>query len=248
MKTIDFSYFIERYNSFEMTESERQWFIKEMEGNDEIRREVELRKQTDDILKKQVVMSLRSKLSELEKNRLERKKSIVFRRNAVLKYAAAFAGATVITSLILFSGKTLTSEEIVDQYYETYEAPSAQRSSSSDANTDYIMGLKYYNAHDYGNAASQFAKVLEKNPNDMRTHLLSGVSNMEEKMYNEAEKSFTTVIDNNNNLFIESARWYLALCYVKTEDIDKAIPLFQSIRKEGGLYSKDAKKVLRKIN
>jgi tetratricopeptide (TPR) repeat protein len=71
---------------------------------------------------------------------------------------------------------------------------------------------------------------------------------MEEKMYNEAEKSFTTVIDNNNNLFIESARWYLALCYVKTEDIDKAIPLFQSIRKEGGLYSKDAKKVLRKIN
>ncbi len=247
MKTKDFSYFIERYNYFEMTEPERQWFIKEMEGNDDMKREVELRKQTDDILKKQAVMSLRYKLAELDKNRLERKRILAFRKNAVLKYAAVFAGAAVIGSLFLFTGKTLTSEEIVNQFYKAYEAPSAQRSSVSDPNTDYVLGLKYYNAHDYRKAASQFAKVLEKNPNDMRTYLLSGVSNMEEKMYNEAKKSFSTVIDNNNNLFIESARWYLALCYVETEDNEKASQLLLSIRNEGGLYSKDARKVLRKI-
>lgn len=81
----------------------------------------------------------------------------------------------------------------------------------------------------------------------MQAHLLSGVSNMEESKYVEAEKAFTTVIDDNNNLFIESAQWYLALCYVKTEEKDKASQLLMSIRNDGGIYSREAKKVLRKI-
>ena len=33
MKTIDFSYFIERYNAGEMNDDEKQWFRKELEGN-----------------------------------------------------------------------------------------------------------------------------------------------------------------------------------------------------------------------
>jgi tetratricopeptide (TPR) repeat protein len=247
MKTKDYSYFIERYISCEMSESEKLWFIKEMQGNDELRREVDLRKKSDEIIKKQSIISLRTKLTELENNRLQRKKAAVIRRMVLLKYAAVFAGAALITSLILFTGNTLTSEEIVNEFYNTYEAPSSQRSFDSNTNTDYILGLKYYNAQDYRNAAYQFTKVLEKNPDDMQTHLLSGVSNMEEKRYSDAKRSFTTVIDDNNNLFIESAKWYLALCYLKTEENTKASKLLVSIRKEGGLYSRKAKKILRKI-
>lgn len=247
MKTKDYSYFIERYISCEMTESEKQWFIKEMQGNEELRREVDLRKKSDEIIKKQTILSLRKKLADIENNRLQREKTAIVRRMALLKYASVFAGAALITSLILFTGNTLTSEEIVNQFYKTYEAPSSQRSSDSNTNTDYILGLKYYNAQDYRNAAYQFAKVLEKNPDDMQTYLLSGVSNMEEKRYSDAKRSFNTVIDDNNNLYIESAKWYLALCYLKTEENTKASQLLVSINKEGGLYSKKAKKILRKI-
>lgn len=246
--TKDFSYFIERYNSFEMNEAERQWFLREMDGNEHLKKEVHLRRHTDDILKKQAVMSLRTKLSVLDKTRLERERNNALRRRSVIRYAAVFAGAAIVTGLILFTGQTGTSEEIINRYYKAYEAPSAQRSTITEASADYILGLKYYNAKDYRNAASQFARVLERNPDDMQTHLLTGVSNMEEKQYNEAKKSFTTVIDDNNNLFIESARWYLALCYVKTEEKDKALQLLAVIRDEKGLYSKDAKKVLRKLN
>jgi tetratricopeptide (TPR) repeat protein len=135
----------------------------------------------------------------------------------------------------------------VNQFYKSYEAPSSQRSSATEASTDYILGLQYYNAKDYRNAASQFAKVLERNPDDMQTHMLSGVANMEEKQYNDAKKSFTTVIDDNNNLYIESSRWYLALCYIKTEENSRASQLLISIRDDGGIYSKDAKKILRKL-
>ena len=53
MKTIDFSYFIERYNAGEMSEAEKQWFQKELEGNENLRKEVYLRKNTDKVLKNQ---------------------------------------------------------------------------------------------------------------------------------------------------------------------------------------------------
>lgn len=247
MKTKDYSYFIERYISFEMTDSERQWFIREIEGNEDLRHEVDLRKRSEEILKKQATIALRTKLAEIEKQRAERKKAGALRRIAMVRYAAVFAGAAIITSLILFTGRTLTSEEIVTEFYKAYEAPASQRSSAYNENTDYVLGLKYYNQQDYKNAASQFAKVLEKNPEDMQTHLLSGVSNMEEKRYTEAKSSFTTVINDNDNLFIESAKWYLALCYLKTQDKAKASSLLVSIKDEDGLYSKEAKKILRKI-
>lgn len=230
-----------------MTVAERQWFLKEMDNNEQLKREVGLRKQTDEILKKSDVISLRLKLSHIEKARQERLRTSMIRRSSVLKYAAVFAGAAVISGLLLFSGRKMTSEEIIDRYYLSYEAPSSQRSLSYEANTDYILGLKYYNAHDYKNAAFQFAKVLEMNPDDMQTHMLSGVSNMEDKKFSEAEKSFTTVIDDNNNLFIESASWYLALCYVKTEEGDKAKEMLVSIRNEGGIFSRDAKKIIRRL-
>jgi len=218
-----------------------------MEGNEQLKKEVDLIRHTDEILNNQAVMSLRTKLSAIDKARLERKRDRTSRRLALLRYAALFTGVAIIGSLILFTGRTLTSEEIVNQFYKSYEAPSSQRSSATEASTDYILGLQYYNAKDYRNAASQFAKVLERNPDDMQTHMLSGVANMEEKQYNDAKKSFTTVIDDNNNLYIESSRWYLALCYIKTEENSRASQLLISIRDDGGIYSKDAKKILRKL-
>jgi len=67
MKTIDFSYYIERFIAGEMSDTEKQWFLKELEANENLRHEVNLRKQTDEILKKKDVMTLRNKLSEIEK-------------------------------------------------------------------------------------------------------------------------------------------------------------------------------------
>ena len=92
-----------------------------------------------------------------------------------------------------------------------------------------------------------FSKVVESNPKDMQSVLLKGVSNFEDQKYPEAKISFTTVIDDNNNLFIETAKWYLALCYIKTNDTDKAISQLKAITDEDGIYSKNARKILRKL-
>jgi TolA-binding protein len=246
MKTIDFSYFIERYNAGEMSEAEKQWFIKELEDNEKLRHEVNLRKRTDKILKNQDIISLRNKLSEIENQRKDPKRPLKNpKKTAFIKYAAVFAGLMLIGSITLFSSKNLNNEKIMKLYYRTYEPPTNQRSAQSGADADFALALEFYNTHDYEKAAVLFNKVLENKPNDMQTVLLKGVSNFEEKKYPDAKESFGKVIDDKDNLYIDQAQWYLAFCYLNTDETDKAKQLFKSIAKEDGIYKNDAKKIIR---
>jgi len=248
MKTIDFSHFIERYNAGEMGEEERQWFEKELSGNENLRQEVELRKKTDLVLKNQDLISLRNKLSDLERRRREQEVTVSkISRPAYIRYAALITALILIGSAVLFKGKHTSSEEVLNRYYKTYEPPTSQRSGINAENADFSLALEFYNTNDYANAALFFNKVLESNPKDMQSVLLSGVSNFEDKKYPEAKISFATVIGDNNNLFIETAKWYLALCYIKTNDTDKAINQLEAITEEKGIYSTNARKILRKL-
>jgi tetratricopeptide (TPR) repeat protein len=248
METIDFSYFIERFNAGEMSDTEKDWFLKELETNEKLRDEVELRKQTDEVLRNQDVMSLRNKLSDIERQRREviipMKTS---KQPAYLRYAAVITVLVLLGTLTLVPKKSLSNDDIMRKYYKVYEAPSNQRSASTRADADFALALEFYNTHDYNKAAELFTKVLEKKPNDMQIVLLNGVSNFEEKRYPEAKLSFGKVIDDNNNLFIDQARWYLALCYLKTNERDKARKLFTSISKEGGIYQDDAKLIIKRM-
>src|SRR5664280_991701 len=115
MKTIDYSYFIERFNAGEMSETEKEWFLRELEGNEKLRNEVNLRKHADEILKNQNVISLRNK----------------FKKTTFIKYAAVFTGIILIGSVLLFSGKNLNNEKIMKSYYKVYEPPTGQRSVQS---------------------------------------------------------------------------------------------------------------------
>jgi tetratricopeptide (TPR) repeat protein len=249
METNDFSYFIERFNAGKMSDAEKIWFLKELEGNEKLRNEVRLRKSTDEILKNQNVMALRNKLSEIEKQRkATANPASVSKKIGYIKYAAVFAGLVIIGSLIFFPGKNLSNEDIVRKYYKAYEATTNQRSvSQTGTDADFMLALEYYNTHDYDKAEILFSKVLEKRPNDMQTELLKGVSNFEEKRYPDAKQSFDRVIDDKNNLYIDQAKWYLALCYLNTNETIKAKELFNIIEKENGIYQEDAKKIVRSL-
>jgi TolA-binding protein len=247
MKTIDFSYFIERYNAREMSDAERIWFEKELEDSESLRKEVYLRKQTDEVLHNKDIISLRNKLSNIEKLRavpIPEKKT---RKSVYLKSAVVVAIIVLTGSLAFFPGRNLNNDEILSRYYKEYKPASSQRSLEKNTNDNFTQAKEYYESHDYKNAALYFSKVVESNPKDMSATLLNGISNYEDKKYREAKQSFGIVINDNKNLFVDQAQWYLALCYLQTDENDKAIKLLETIRNEGGFYSKDAKKIIRKI-
>ena len=247
MKTIDFSYFIERYNSGEMSDAEKLWFEKELEGNENLRKEVHFRKRTDEVLNNKIIISLRNKLSDLEKMRnasipVKRTKNSVY-----LKFAIFIALLVLTGSLTIFPGRNLNNDEILSRYYKEYKPTSKQRSLETKTDETFTQAQEYFESHDYKNAALYFSKVVESNPKNMSATLLNGISNYEDKKYHEARQSFGKVIDDYKNLYIDHAQWFLALCYLKTNENDKAVNLLEIIRNEGGYYSNDAKKVIRKM-
>ena len=249
MKTIDFSYFIERYNAGEMSNSERQWFQKELNGNVILRDEVKLWKRTDEVLENQDILSLRNKLSNIEKSR----KEVIVNAKKVkkmplyIKYASLVAGLVLIGGIVTFSSKKMTNDEIIEKFYKPYEPVAVSRSSDNNFVDNYTLGLDYFDSHDYRTAAIYFSKIVESHPKYMESTFLYGVASFEDNKYPEAEHSFAEVIDNQNNMFIESAKWFLALCYVKTNEREKAIPLLKTINNEGGIYMHKAKKIIRKL-
>ncbi len=247
MKTSDFSYFIERYLSGEMDDNERDWFKKEMEGNESLQKEIEIRQRTDSILKKQDVLNLRAKLASIEKQSAPELKERRHPGFALIKYAAAVAVLLTVGAITLISNRKLDNNSIIEKYYKTYEATSSLRSGKTVENPDFVLALEYYEVHDYRNAAVYFNRVIENTPDDMQSVLLEGISNFEISNYPEAKKSFVTVIADQNNLYIDHARWYLALCYIKTDEKPKAMEQLSVIEKSKSLYRKDAKRILKNL-
>jgi TolA-binding protein len=247
MKTIDFSYFIERYNAGEMSDAEKLWFGKELEGNENLRREVHMRKQTDEVLNNKNIISLRNKLSDIEKMRTARISVKNTKKPVYLKSAIIIALLVIAGSLTIFPGKNMTKDEILSRYSKEYQPPSKSRSLTAKTDDNFTQAKEYFESHDYKNAALFFSKVVESNPKDMSATLLNGISNYEDRKYPEAKQSFGKVIDDKVSLFVDQAQWYLALCYLQTNENDKAFKLLEIIRNEGGFYSRDAKKIIRNM-
>ena len=247
MKTIDFSYFIERYIADEMSNDEKHWFEKELDGNEKLRKEVELRRKAEDILKNKDIISLRHKLSAIEKQRREQAPQKKRPAPGYFRYAAIVGTVTVIAVLLLLPGKKLTSNEIMNRYYKIYEPPTTQRSAKVTTSDDFNQAIEFYKTNDFKNAAVYFKKVISQEPKDMYSTLLFGISNFEEHKYPEAKQSFGQVIDDRNNLYLDQAEWYLALCYIKTDDTEKALSLLEKIKNENGIYKDDAKNIIRNL-
>lgn len=248
MKTVDFSYFSERYLAGEMNEAEKEWFRNELGKNEKLREEIALRQNINSALKNHDIIQLRNKLSAISKKKAEEEAAKKPRKNKAFTRAAIFTGLILCGSLALLNTRNLTTEEVFERYYKTYDVTTPLRSVNDAGNSDYSTALEYFNIRDYRNAAYYFSKVLSNDPRHMESVMMTGISKFEEENYPEASASFTKVIDDRENLFFEDAQWYLALCYLKTGEKGKAVSSLSAIKQSESIYSRNARKILRNLN
>jgi tetratricopeptide (TPR) repeat protein len=247
MKTIDFSYFIERYIEGEMNQTELKWFMKEIEGNESLQKEILLRKKTDKILKAHDIILLRNKLTAIEKTRKEELVISGKKRTMGVRYAAMITSLVLIGSLLMISFRSQSPEILYNKYFKAYDAPASHRSAESVSVSSFNLAIEFYNRKDFQNATKYFIDFLKSNPGNMESEFLSGMSDMNIRNFPDAKNSLKKVIVDNNNLYVEDAQWYLAMCYIGTSDKDMAKKLLQSIKKSDSIYNKKAGKILRQL-
>ena len=247
MKTKDVNNAIENWLGGRADRSAGEWLMNEMKRDPDLAREVALRKRTDEIIAGRDVVDLRHKLKEIEM----RRRSAGTVRKAVIrsaKYAAAVALVAVVTAaLYLAFGPDSSPDDLYSSYYARYEAPGAVRSAVSSGNTLMENALASYTAREYDKAIIYLEQVINSGQEDMESVFMHGMANMEVKNYPVASGSFTRVIEHNDNLYLEDAAWYLGLCYMMTDNREKALNQFSSIAGSGSRYSRQAAKLARKL-
>jgi len=100
-----------------------------------------------------------------------------------------------------------------------------------------MQGMQFYELQDYSTALEMFNKT----PENIMGRLYSGLSHIELGEFSKAIIDFKFVIKQNDNLFIDQAEWYLALCYLKTNQTKEAVNYLEKIAGDRGFFKTKAR-------
>ncbi len=146
--------------------------------------------------------------------------------------------------------QTYSNERLFAQYYSVYPSDIAERSDEISPSDSFVLGLMEYEEGDFYDASRFLSLAVENDDQNFSAHLYLGVSFLEMDSLSRAIKGFNIIINDRNNLFVDQAKWYLALTYIKADDEknQKEIhDLLGSIIQENGDRAKEAKEILEKI-
>lgn len=240
---------IEKYIDGELEGQELINFEKLLEFNAEIKRDYQLSLDINNSILEDDIMQLRESLDYMYKDEPKvRRLPNTFTRRKLFYAAASIALLLVAGGIIKYiTGSDLDNEAVFEKYYAPYEVSVIYRSGNEEVDKILVNALQKYEEKNFSEAVVLFEKVLKSGKDDMSVNLYSGISYMEEEKYQNAANSFGKIIAQNDNLFIEQAKWYLAMCYVITEKNDEAELILEELIETDSYYKRQAAKVLRDL-
>ena len=191
------------------------------------------------------VISLRKSLEDIYRNSKEDTGTTI-RKLYQKKWHYAAASVTILVllgSILLTNQKTPQAEDLFNNYYHAETSIMITRSSNIDIDNDVRTALQFYSNAEYQKAISLF----ENNNDNIISKFYLGLSFIETNEFTKAEESFQAVLNHNDNLFIEQATWYKALCLLKLEENDEAMQLFTNIENSNSLFKDQASEILKSM-
>ncbi len=240
---------IEQYLSKEMTQTERTAFEKELKTNPSLASELRMAQKIDLSIMQDEVIDLRKKmLAAIKEGKAQQAASVPVRKLGVAKWwyaAASFLLIGSISALLVFqTNSKVSNDSLFDKYYSSENVIDITRGDDN-----IVEAVMKFQQKDFALAAELFKRILNKDKSNIAVWFYYGIANIETGNYDNSIKAFNTIIENNDNLYIEHAEWYLGLCLLKNNQIEKAIDQFQMIASNSDNYHRqDAKTILEKLN
>lgn len=239
---------IEYFINDELKGKDLKDFLAEYNENSGLKAEVALRKNVDASLAETDIFSLRDKLHQVKaelKNREVR--SLVPETDNHFR-GWLRAGVAVAVVLVAFAGMIGNYFGGYNASYDEYfQAPqwTPHRTVASDAGVLQQANSFFQNGN-YEQALLLYEQAIAENDEKFvfQFYKASTLQNMEQ--YKEAIPEYTAVVEHGDNMFVEEAEWYKALCYFKLDDKESARKQLLAIVNRNGYFANDAKAVLRK--
>jgi len=241
---------IEKYLDRELKAEDIRNIEDQMKNDPDFAKEVQLNKELSQAIMEKDVMNLRRSMQSIhEKHNNRRKlagkviKLFEEKTYATTSIAAAIVLALVVGALMIFGVQNQPAENLFASYYQPDEAVMIVRSGSNPEDIDLKEALLAYHEKNYDNAIA----LLDKQNNNILAKYYLGLSYLETDKINNAITTFKAIIDHNNNLFVEQAEWYLALCYVKNDQEAEAKIWFEKIADSESIFKEKARRVMKNM-
>lgn len=242
---------VEEYIRNELTGHELMMFENALSNDPELRSEYELRKGVDTALKEDDIMELREQLDAIAVNTPHTSSYGLMK---FMKHSKKWIAAASVTLLLTIGGigfyhqnQPSSKDEIFNEYYKPYEVTVSYRSADTELNSLLEKGFEAYKNKNFSQALTLFQEVLNQRE-DVAARMYSGISYIETEKYQKATNSLSKVINSQDNLFIEQAKWYMSICYIKVGEFERATHFLNDLKSESSYYSSQSKQLIQKLN
>lgn len=246
-KDLKHSVSIEQFLANEMSASERLAFERDLKSDPDLAEELKLAMRIDSALEREDIIDLRQKLLRvIEANRQQPAEVPVVRMH-VRKWWYAAASVLVLcavaATLFLQSPRNLSNDAIFSEFYNASNMVDQTRGDQN-----LVEAVIKFQQKDFATASVLFKNILEKDHKNIAVMFYYGIANIETQQLNVATKAFEDIIAQNDNLFVEHAKWYLGLCYLKKNQNEKATDQFVEIASDPDNYHRhEARAILDKM-
>jgi hypothetical protein len=242
---------LQKYLDKELSESELDRFEQDLKASPELLVDLELYKEVDEAIADTEVVDFRAQLTDLrDETRRTDSGRRVFRFTRPWHYAASAALALLVAiGLATVLGRPLSNADLFVKYMKPYELVLTNRSVNN-AHIQYLMNIaqEHYNNGNFARASEMFDEILNLNDQMMEAEFYKGAANMGNQLYVDASKSFTKVIEHNDNAYVQKAEWYLAGCLLALDQTDRARRQLALIANSSNhFYKEDAAKILKRM-
>ena len=182
---------------------------------------------------------LATKTTKLSASKSARRKFLRICWIAAASVALFFAGQ-------YFFNKPETTDQLFQQAY--LAPPFSFSTRELDGEEVTIQAEAYYKAKEYASALPLLKQLLAKHPEESNLKIACGNAHLAIGQTEEAILHFESIIQIDDPLFSDQARWYLALSYLKKGQVSKTKELLTQLAKDSKAdFHKEAVRLLGKM-
>ena len=239
---------IEDFISGSLEGEELEIFQAELNENTGLKAEVALRRNIDMAVGEKEILSLRDKLLNVQ-HEVKNKEIKSLIPDAKVQHMNWWrAGVAVAVILFAFAGLFRNEFGNINQTYNKYyEQPEWAPQRSVAADLGFLQQANgYFVNGEYEKALVLYDKAINENDEKFVFQFYKAASLQNLEKFEEAIPEYSKVIEHGDNMFVEEAEWYKALCYLKLERKDIAKEQLVAIINRNGYYANDAKAILKR--
>ncbi len=154
--------------------------------------------------------------------------------------------ATIIIAfgaMMLLINNKPSDEKLYLSFFESYPNTVSPTVRGEVTSNLISIAFYHYDNENYEEAIKLFDEIYKTELSDYAL-FYKGLSQMELQKINDAIITFKTFDFSSKSEYNEKISWYLALCYIKSEQKEKAIPLLKNITNSDNQFKKSASELL----